>query len=554
MTADQWTGRVIDGRYVVESLLGQGGMGVVLRARHKFTHAQVALKMLQPNLVENEDVQERFLAEARAPTTIGHPGIVSVLDAGRTPAGELYLAMELLAGRTLRQAMYPTVPAEIARRILLELLDALGAAHARGIVHRDLKPENVFLAGPAQTVKLLDFGIAKILETSTRVAQFTAAGAVLGTLAYMAPEQLSDASSVDLRTDLWAVGVMLYELLSGHLPFRANSFADLVVALASRDPDPIASHVRVTPDVEAFFARALARDRTLRFGNAREMAQAISQLMLDGAPSAQMMVPVTAASTVVTGYGTAAGAVGTPVSSPVAIPLLPPPTNVQPVQPVYAPVPHVPPPPYAAQTPLGTPPSSYVRSPSHHPPAAPVKAFPWIWIAVGGTLVIFVIVIAALQSGGEPNEPAIDRPGPGAEPATQPEQEAVSCQSVCSMMNACRLTDDDCVASCERSPVIRACGSQSTCEAFASCVFAKACNNAGPTGVRSCGDTAVCQLKCGGSEEEKQRCACDCMTNMAPTNVLLLYRVDGCASKYCPTNDPECLKRSCTEPIGLCAL
>ena len=274
MTSDRWTGRVIDGRYVVEATLGQGGMGVVLRARHRFTNAQVALKMLQPDLVTNPDAQSRFLEEARAPSTIGHPGIVQVLDAGKTPEGELYLAMELLAGRTLRHAM--PAPAQVGRRVVLELLDALAAAHARGIVHRDLKPENVFLVGAAGTVKLLDFGIAKVVQGG-----YTAAGAVLGTPAYMAPEQLIDASTVDLRADLWAVGVILYELVSGQLPYRGAHLSELVQALATRDPDPIAAHVRVGPDVVAFFAQALARDRTRRFASSHDMARAVAALALD---------------------------------------------------------------------------------------------------------------------------------------------------------------------------------------------------------------------------------------------------------------------------------
>jgi len=151
---------------------------------------------------------------------------------------------------------------------VLELLDALAAAHARGIVHRDLKPENVFLVGATGSVKLLDFGIAKVVQPTTRAAAYTAAGAVLGTLAYMAPEQLSDASSVDERADLWAVGVMLYELMSGHLPYRGANLAEMMQALATQEPDPIAAYIPVTPAITAFFERALARDRSRRFASA----------------------------------------------------------------------------------------------------------------------------------------------------------------------------------------------------------------------------------------------------------------------------------------------
>ncbi len=276
--SDTWTGRLIDGRYVVESMIGQGGMGVVLKARHKFTSAQVALKMLQPDLQMNEEAKERFLREAQTPTTIGHAGIVQVHDAGVTPEGELYLAMELLTGRTLRQAMYPTLPPQVARRILLELLDALGAAHARGIIHRDLKPENVFLAGPTNTVKLLDFGIAKMVQAGR-----TAAGMMLGTLSYMAPEQLSDASTVDVRADLWAVGVMVYEMLTGKLPFRGTQLAEIMTALATQEPDPIGVYLpEATPSMKAFFASALAKDRNHRFASSADMAISVSAMLIEG--------------------------------------------------------------------------------------------------------------------------------------------------------------------------------------------------------------------------------------------------------------------------------
>ena len=278
MSGDTWTGRLIDGRYVVDSIIGQGGMGVVLKARHKFTSAQVALKMLQPDLQMNEEAKERFLREAQTPTTIGHPGIVQVHDAGVTPEGELYIAMELLTGRTLRQAMYPTIPPQVARRILLELLDALGAAHARGIIHRDLKPENVFLSGPAHTVKLLDFGIAKMVQAGR-----TAAGMMLGTLSYMAPEQLSDASTVDARADLWAVGVMVYEMLTGKLPFRGTQLAEIMTALATQEPDPIGVYLpEATPAMKSFFASALAKDRNRRFASSQDMAMSVSAMLIEG--------------------------------------------------------------------------------------------------------------------------------------------------------------------------------------------------------------------------------------------------------------------------------
>src|SRR4051812_24741275 len=141
-----WVGRLIDGRYVVDGVVGSGGMGVVLSARHKFTGARVALKMVRKDLGLDPAIEARFLAEARVPAAIDHRGVVKTLDAGKTPEGELYLVMELLAGRSLRQVLESTPPGLAGtRRIGMELLDVLAAAHARGVIHRDIKPENVML-------------------------------------------------------------------------------------------------------------------------------------------------------------------------------------------------------------------------------------------------------------------------------------------------------------------------------------------------------------------------------------------------------------------------
>ncbi|MBV8758018.1 MAG: protein kinase [Deltaproteobacteria bacterium] len=277
-----WVGRVIDGRYVVDGVVGAGGMGVVLSARHKFTSARVALKMMRKDLGLDPEISARFLAEARVPAAIDHRGVVKTLDAGQTPEGELYLVMELLAGRSLRaemQAMQPGL-AQI-RKIGMELLDVLAAAHVRGVIHRDIKPENIFVTQPDGQVKLLDFGITKLLTSGHSVLPRTQAGAMLGTAAYMAPEQLADARTVDARADLWAVGITLYELIGGRRPFRGATVEELLVQLVRGEPDPIrAAYPQATPDLEAFFARGLAKDPQKRFASAGEMAQAFARLSL----------------------------------------------------------------------------------------------------------------------------------------------------------------------------------------------------------------------------------------------------------------------------------
>jgi len=277
--SDDWKGRLIDGRYLVESTLGSGGMGLVLKATHKFTGAKVALKVLRPELTLDTEVQNRFLGEARAPSAIGHPGIVQVVDAGKAADGLLYLVMELLEGKTLRDAMARgNMPHPEIRRIMMELFEALTAAHERGFVHRDLKPENVFLSGTAGTVKLLDFGIAKVLDTAMARVH-TAHGVTMGTPAYMAPEQVSNASGVDARADLWAAGVMIYEMLCGKLPFIGSTTAEFLAAISTKEPTPIRAYLSsATPAHEKFFAKALAREVFRRFQSAQEMAQGFTSL------------------------------------------------------------------------------------------------------------------------------------------------------------------------------------------------------------------------------------------------------------------------------------
>ena len=272
-------GSVVDGRYEIEDLLGEGGMGVVLLARHKFTGARVALKMLHSHLRLRPDLAARFLNEARAPAAIGHPGIVRVSDAGVTPEGDPYFAMEHLVGQPLAALMRHGPPTfELARNTCCQILDALGAAHAAGFIHRDLKPENVFVEEPSGTVRLLDFGIAKSLGDMD-AGSTTGTGATLGTLLYMSPEQLRNAKRVDHRTDLWAVGVIFYQLVTGRLPYRAESLGDMLMLILSQPPLPLsASLASVPPELEAFFSVALAVDPNQRFGSASEMAQALVAL------------------------------------------------------------------------------------------------------------------------------------------------------------------------------------------------------------------------------------------------------------------------------------
>lgn len=231
--------RVIGGRYTLGVLIGRGSMGAVYRAQHTLTHQEVALKLICPTPANHELVRARFAREVGVSAWVGHGGIVQVLDAGEEPDGTLYLAMELLRGQTLQdRAQHPDFTASYGLNVLRALLEPLAAAHDAGIVHRDLKPENIFLHRCEQgreQVKLLDFGIA----TDPRQRSSTRTDVGLGTPFYMSPEQATSARDVTPASDVWSVGVMLYWLLSGRLPFDGETPFNTLTQVCTVDPAPI---------------------------------------------------------------------------------------------------------------------------------------------------------------------------------------------------------------------------------------------------------------------------------------------------------------------------
>ncbi len=283
MTAPRLIGTRVD-RYELQKLLGTGGFGAVYRARHVHTDALVALKLLKKALGADEAMLQRFLREAKAAAAIGSEHIVGVHDAGVTADGQAFLALEFLDGVDLKELAYREGPLTSARlvQLTLQLLDALGAAHARGIVHRDLKPANVFVVqrlddtGAARDfVKLLDFGISK-MHAEGDVKGLTQTGMGLGTPAYMAPEQFFDARNVDGRADVYSVSVMLYELLSGKLPFDADSYAALIIKVQNEEPVALD---RLSPNVPSALAQTvmvgLSRDAMKRWQSARDFSAAL---------------------------------------------------------------------------------------------------------------------------------------------------------------------------------------------------------------------------------------------------------------------------------------
>ncbi len=224
---DPWIGQVVNGKFRVEALVGQGGMGRVYRAKHLTLDRPVVLKMLHKDFSTDPQVVQRFQREARAASRLNHPNSIAVLDFGEAEDGTLFMAMEFLAGRDLARVIGDEFPLGDARivRIGAQMLSALAEAHVQGIVHRDLKPENVMIEprrGEPDFVKVLDFGIAKITSPGANEPKLTQAGLVCGTPEYMSPEQARGAE-LDSRTDLYSTGVILYQMATGELPFQSDT-------------------------------------------------------------------------------------------------------------------------------------------------------------------------------------------------------------------------------------------------------------------------------------------------------------------------------------------
>ncbi len=276
--SDTLIGTIIDGRYRVESVLGEGGMGVVFRCRHQIIDKLVAMKVLRADLARDEEATTRFLNEARTASAIGNPHIVDISDFGRLPDGSTYFIMEYLDGKPLSAitAQRQPVPVKRILQIALELAEGLAAAHRSGIVHRDLKPDNIFLISRGSErnfVKILDFGIAKV-STAGQTSKLTRAGAIFGTPHYMSPEQAAGAP-VDARVDIYALGVILYELASGRVPFDADNFMGILTQHMYKAPVPIRALVpapqEVPPGLEAIVLKCLSKRPEHRYASMEEL-------------------------------------------------------------------------------------------------------------------------------------------------------------------------------------------------------------------------------------------------------------------------------------------
>lgn len=492
-------GDVVGDRYVIEGLLGEGGMGRVWAARHRFTNERVALKMLHAHLLARSDLTARFLTEARAPAAIGHPGIVRVLDAGTTGNGEPYFAMELLDGEPLAALMRRgPLPFEEIRRLCLEVLGALGAAHAAGFIHRDLKPENVFLCAPNRSVKLLDFGIAKSLSDLGGESQ-TATGTSMGTLHYMSPEQLRNAKRVDHRTDLWAAGVIFFQLVSGQLPYDAESMGEMLLLVLSSPPRALSERLERVPEpLAAFVACALAVDPNARFSSATEMAAALAALPALSLEYRAGWVPQ--------------GAVAR-----------------HPVAPTLTAGPVVPP--------------------------APTRRVVWVVGAVvllAASLGLGALLVGVVSMLLESRSALAD--------LDQAAAEGEPCAVACKRIEGCGAVFERqaCVTACRESPPTRECVRNADCPGIGSCLTELYCGKK-PAGKLTCSQVTSREAECPNEDKD---CYCRAMLEAAPAEAGKVIVNNSCALTTCQLECGSvmgsrekcvsCYNQKCLGPMAVC--
>jgi serine/threonine-protein kinase len=284
------TGEIVANKYRIEHVLGRGGMGVVVAARHLALGHRVAVKFLSGEAALGLQSATRALREAHAVVALSSEHVARVFDAGLLDDGAPYIVMEYLEGTDLAALLERDGPMAVAQAVdlVLQACEAIAEAHARGIVHRDLKPSNLFLVrrvDGAPLVKVLDFGISKVMAVAATAGSLTASGAILGSPYYMSPEQMTSSKTVDARTDVWAIGVILYELLTGKVPFPGETIVDIALKATGSEPPPLA---QLRPDLPTALVntilRCLRRDPAARWAS---IAATVNALVGFGGPSSR---------------------------------------------------------------------------------------------------------------------------------------------------------------------------------------------------------------------------------------------------------------------------
>jgi serine/threonine protein kinase len=291
---DPYIGVVLNDRFVVEAKVGEGGFGAVYKGKQLGTGRQVALKLLHPEMTQDENLVARFRREGLVMCNLRDAHTVTTYDFDQTRDGTLFIAMELLEGKSLHDVFYSQAPIDWRRmlKIASQMCSALAEAHGQGIVHRDLKPENIYLenrSGDPEFVKVLDFGIAKVMRgDGSQAPQLTATGQTLGTLEYMSPEQLM-GKELDGRSDIYTVGVLIYEMITGRLPFPDAKGPAALITAQLREVPELPSMVNragnIPAAVDQLVLRMLAKDKNQRFANVDELRTAMTEVLQSPQPA-----------------------------------------------------------------------------------------------------------------------------------------------------------------------------------------------------------------------------------------------------------------------------
>src|SRR2546421_5281052 len=292
--SDPLLGQTLAGKYRVEKLIKRGGMGAIYQGKHVLIDKTVAIKVLRPSLALDDDVVARFSREAKAASRISHPHAVSVTDFGESENGIVFLVMEYLDGRTLKEIIKSEGPMALDRvvEIVRQVAGALDAAHEQGVVHRDLKSDNIMLSqtNGSDWAKVLDFGIAKIQQPEGRHdVDITAANLVVGTPQYMSPEQCSQSGPIDARSDIYSFGIIVYEMLAGRVPFTGESPTVIMMKQVQDSPPSILeARPELAPGVAQVISKALAKQPADRFQSAGELSAALTDAAAGASESPQL--------------------------------------------------------------------------------------------------------------------------------------------------------------------------------------------------------------------------------------------------------------------------